>query len=159
MIQVHDNIFVGQVGELLKLDKKEWSVLGVTNSYHYIMHNWVRGGKYSDNPCYVIHEEEGLMSINWVDAEARFFDYQRKGVKNFIRVLDFIEKQQKPVFIFCDQGYSRSPSVALLYLAKRLKMLPDNSFIAARRAFEKIYPDYSPSGIADFLCEHWEEIK
>lgn len=158
MQKVSNNIYIGKAIEAYGLEKNAWSLLGVTNTYHYFVHDWVRGGKYSDDPCYIIHEEPGLMSVNWVDAAARFFDYQGKGVENFKRILDFIEKQEKPVFIFCDQGISRSPSVAMVHLAKRLKVIPD-TFSEAIEAFLELYPTYAPGGIADFLAEKWEEIK
>lgn len=158
MREVGTNIFVGQAREANILNKDNWSLLGVTNTYHYLIHGWVRGGKYTDNRCYIIHEEPGLMSVNWVDAAAKFFDYKGEGVKNFKKILDFIERQEKPVLIFCDQGMSRSPSVAMVYLAKRLHSIPSGSFEEALHAFLDIYPSYSPGGIADFIKAHWEEL-
>lgn len=88
-----------------------------------------------------------------------FFDWQGKGVETIKKILDFIEAQKWQVYIFCDQGISRSPSVALLYLAKRLKVIPDENFDAARQDFLLLYPMYNPGGIKDFISQHWEEIK
>jgi len=86
--------------------------------------------------------------------------YEWSGPEAFVRALDFIDKwyRTKEILINCDLGQSRSPSVALLYLAKRLQVIPGDSFANARAAFQGIYPGYMPSGIADYVSAHWREI-
>jgi len=46
----------------------------------------------------------------------------------------------------------------LLYLAKRLNVIAQDSFSAAYRDFIKIFPMYQPKGIGDFVNQHWIEI-
>lgn len=86
--------------------------------------------------------------------------YDWSGPEAFVRALDFIDKWygSKNILINCDLGQSRSPTVALLYLAKRLQLIPDDSFNSARESFQLLYPQYAPSGIADFITSHWDEI-
>jgi hypothetical protein len=78
------------------------------------------------------------------------------------QVLAYIQKsleEGKKVLISCDQGQSRSPSIALLYLAKILHAIPNTNFREASREFLKIYPTYNPAlGISRFLTDKWDEI-
>ena len=46
------------------------------------------------------------------------------------------------VVIHCNQGLSRAPSIALLWLAKRAKAISSSeSYAAAAQAFLEIYPE------------------
>lgn len=162
MIKVHDKIYVGQSRMVKLLNPSEYAFVNVSSKYHYELHKWQKGFKYADDPCYIICQKDNVMSVNWVDAAAKFYDWQGKGVETFIKILDFIDQfrdTSKKVYIFCDLGQSRSPSIALLYLAKRLKTISNENYDAAKQDFLLLYPYYNPGGIADFISEHWEEIK
>jgi hypothetical protein len=53
---------------------------------------------------------------------------------------------------------SRAPSLALLYMAKRLQLLPDTDYVCARRVFEQNFP-YSPGkGIETYLSSEWASL-
>lgn len=77
-----------------------------------------------------------------------------------MKILDFIDREhkEKKILIHCDQGLSRSPTVGLLYLAKRLKIIEDESYGLARDDFLKIYPYYNPSGVTDYVSLRWKDI-
>jgi hypothetical protein len=160
MIEVHSNLFVGTVDEAVTLPQKDWKKIFAANNFHYQMHGWTRGGRYQNHPYYVIHEEADFISLNWVDGPANYFDYQGKGVEIVQRVLTFIDNNlpESQIIIACNQGKSRSPSLALVYLAKRLHVIADTSYEDARRDFLQKYPRYEPSGIADFLSQKWENL-
>ena len=83
------------------------------------------------------------------------------GPAAFTRALDFIDRwyPENQILINCDQGQSRSPTVALLYLAKRLKVIPAGSFSEAREAFLPLYRSYAPAGIAGFVAANWDAIE
>ena len=164
MLKVHENISVGmiRVWDLFRGKKAGESLLNLSSKYHYKLLGWTKGFNYQDDPNYIMLYQDGLLSVNWVDADARFYDWKGQGVQVFNAILDFIGKEleyNSKVYICCDKGQSRSPSVALLYLAKRLHVLPDTSFEEAREKFLLLYPMYNPGGIKDFISEHWEEIK
>jgi len=62
----------------------------------------------------------------------------------------------RPLAIHCNQGESRAPSLALVFLAKHLRVLPDDSFAGAADAFRIRYPAYRPGvGIQRFLADNW----
>lgn len=78
----------------------------------------------------------------------------------FLKKLDFIEKSDKSVLISCNQGISRSPSVAMLYLAKRDKVVNGENLDEAEGDFLKLYNQYNPGvGIKIFLKQNWEKIQ
>jgi hypothetical protein len=63
------------------------------------------------------------------------------------------------LLVHCNRGRSRSPSLALLFLA-RLGVISGGSYAAAARDFAALCPDYAPGeGIRRFLAERWQELK
>lgn len=106
---------------------------------------------------YIKFEDKKHLYINWVDEPTgKYFK-----VETFIEAMNFIDKfisQNKKIFIHCDQGQSRSPALAMTYLAKRTDFLGDE-FDQAYNGFKQIYPNFNPSGIIKFIENNWEEIK
>ncbi len=79
----------------------------------------------------------------------------------FDKSIEFIDEHldlNKKVLIHCNQGMSRSPSIGLLYLAVKEK-INNSTFNIAKEEFLKIYPNYSPSGVQEFLIENWNYFK
>ena len=136
-----------------------WAVVNTAKTVHCEIMGWGNRPP-PDHPNYVEFEDGQLLSFNWVDGPANYFDYEGLGVERFTHALDFIDRWYgtKNILINCDQGQSRSPTVAMLYLAKRLATIPGASFAEARSAFREIYPAYAPKGIADFVATHWNDI-
>lgn len=161
MRQVADGLYVGTVRDVVPDGLPDWSYVSATQTVHYPLLGWDRKFNKPDqqHPNYIILEKEHHLSLNWVDGAARLYEWS--GPATFERVLDFTERELadgRNVLIRCDQGYSRSPSLALLYMAKRLNLLPAESFPAARAAFVEIYPGYQPGGIAEYIDRVWSEI-
>ena len=60
------------------------------------------------------------------------------------------------VLVHCEAGMSRSPAIALLYLARHTTALPAASYEDAEERFTELYPDYSPGpAVRRFLIDHW----
>lgn len=101
-----------------------------------------------------LHRERGTdLYLNMIDPPLPLFKHE-----SFTLFFEFVDRQiaLRPVIIHCNQGASRAPSLTLLYMAKRLGLLPNTDYQAARREFENRFP-YSPSrGIELFLSENWE---
>jgi hypothetical protein len=122
-------------------------------SYKRLPHN---------HPHYLTREFDHNLYLNMIDPPQPLFH-----LETFTVALDFIDAHNGHVLIHCNQGLSRAPSIALLWLLKRNLVLeplvdielPNTSFTNARAAFQTLYPDYAPSpGIATFLTEHWDEL-
>ena len=160
-LQVCKNVYVGDTEGLVFVNKKDWAIIHASQKFHYKLFSW----NYTNNkppknhPNYLKYKEKHEISLNLVDGKASLYDWF--GVAGFIELLDFIEenlKLGKKVFIHCDKGESRSPSIALLFMAKRLNALNKRSYLEACKQFTKIYPKYNPLGIAEFLYINWNDI-
>ncbi|NBX65764.1 MAG: hypothetical protein EBQ96_02080 [Proteobacteria bacterium] len=104
------------------------------------------------HPSYLAFERERHLYLNLVDPPVPLFKPE-----SFALFFAFVDREiaLRPVLIHCNKGESRAPSLALLYAAKRLRLIPDESYEVARKAFEDRYP-YKPGlGIATFLSAHW----
>ena len=76
--------------------------------------------------------------------------------------LDFIEKNigEKNILIHCNLGRSRSPALALLFLAKRNSILNNASYQEAKKDFMNIFPYYQPGiGIDSYLNLYWSKLR
>jgi len=151
------NLFIGDRGDSRLRHDPEWAVVNTAKTVHCEVMGWSSVTP-KGHPNYLSFEQDNFLSFNWVDGGA--FLYNMSGPESFTRALDFIERwaPTRNVLINCDLGQSRSPTVALLYLAKRLHVIPDTSFAEAKAEFLKLYPRYTPAGIGDFVAAHWDEI-
>lgn len=149
MTEVYKNLFVGGKDDYRPENLGDWTYVHATVSTHRPEVDFGTVLNISGNDLY----------LNWVDGDASL--YEEGGTKIFSEVLDFIEEKikTKKVLVHCDFGESRSPTLALLYLAKRLNVISNDSFDRAREDFAKIYPNYYPSGIRIYVRAHWDEIK
>jgi protein-tyrosine phosphatase len=77
------------------------------------------------------------------------------------KALDFIDENLsngKKVLIHCNQGESRSPSIALVYLASRTDVLPRDSLEEAEIKFRSFYPLYDPKpGLREHIRQNWRQ--
>ncbi len=101
-------------------------------------------------------ESGDRLILNIVDADdPAFFD---RGM--ILQALDFIDDaigRGSRVLVHCNEGRSRSPSIALLYMASRAGALPTSSLEDAEKAFGDLYPSYAPNGgIRGHLAQNWD---
>lgn len=155
MIKVH-NIHIGSKHDLGQIqDESNWSFVHACKTSHQARLGYTRPPK--DSPYYIEFEDGNHLYLNWVDEPSgRYFQ-----VQTFLNAMDFIDKhigEGNQVFIHCDMGQSRSPSLAMTYLAKRTEYLP-NDFQEAVNKFRNEYPPFNPSGIIRFISLNWENIK
>ncbi|WP_290653639.1 hypothetical protein [Idiomarina sp.] len=113
-----------------------------------------RGNLPNTHPNYLVLEKENDLFLNIIDPPVPLFKPAL-----FITFLDFAKnhwEQGQTILIHCNQGESRAPSLAMLFLAKSIGSIPDTSYEAARAAFEKLYPRYNPGqGIQTYFSKHW----
>ena len=161
MKEITNNLLIGQKIDLHHFSLEDDAIVHATQTIHYQIMGWNRttNKPNKNHPNYIIWEKNNCLSINWVDGPAHLYNWS--GPETFIRVLDFIESwiEKRRVYIHCDQGMSRSPTLGLLYLAKRQGIIPNESYSSAKEAYMNIYPMYNPSGIANFVNNNWTDIK
>jgi hypothetical protein len=117
-----------------------------------------RGSLTSSHPNYLIKEDATHLYLNMVDMEQELLP---KFTHPIIQTaMNFIKSniENRKILIHCNQGFSRSPSIGLLYLAIK-NDLPNTDFNLARNEFQNIYPNYQPGrGIALYMQNNWDDL-
>ena len=68
------------------------------------------------------------------------------------------DHKDRDVLIHCNQGMSRSPTLALLHMVRQGTLEADN-YTQAKNNFRDIYPKYNPGlGIQTYMDMHWQEL-
>jgi len=153
MIEVHPHLFVGTETDCFYDERKDWAVIHACKSPCHQRKLGYRGSLPQDHPNYLIYEENNHLFLNIIDPLTPLFKPQL-----FMRSLDFIEChiQERKVLVHCNNGLSRAPSIALLFLAKRARKISNGSFEEAVSDFRRFYPCYRPSkGIALYFLQNW----
>lgn len=158
MTEIHKNLFVGNQTdyEFKVRNKGNWSVVHACKEpYHRQALGYQGRAAPKDHPEYLMAKRENRLILNLVDVEDS--TYIAKEIMN--EALQFIEQNLaagRKVLVHCNQGMSRSPGIALLYLAKE-GIINNTSFEEALAEFGKIYPGINMAGgIRGFLVENWD---
>jgi hypothetical protein len=109
----------------------------------------------SSHPNYLVLERGHHLYLNLIDPSQPLF-----MMPSFEEFLKFVEREiaERPVLIHCNQGESRAPSLTLLYMAKRLAALPNDSYVAAATEFRRKYT-YNPGrGIETWLTTNCNKV-
>ncbi len=173
MQQLYKNLFVGSLEEYQELDNKDAPNVRVIHAakepYHreYVGYEW-RGAP-KEHPEYLRAIRGNKIALNLVDAkESKYFDKDLifAAVKNIITFLEYNVEAQKlsnnldlqvKIYIHCNLGESRAPSLAMMTLVA-MHFLP-SKYEEAKAAFLSIYPRYLPGeGIEGFMRENWDEF-
>lgn len=141
VIEISDNIFIGNSldYELNKQKLKDYNVICCAKHPYF---------KLTDNNDF--YYDKNVLYLNLVDADKLEYinDKAIQEAINFYR-----NNKDKPFFIFCNQGYSRSPTLALLFLIiDRDKRINISSLDYVMYSFKQIYPQYNPNkGMKEYL--------
>lgn len=104
-------------------------------------------------PNYLYVRKGNLLALNLLDLDDPNFVSEQMMNKG----LDFIDERLKAgdkVLVACNQGHSRGPTTAMLYL-RRIGEMP-YSFIQAERVYRTLYPPYDPAqGMRQYARSHW----
>lgn len=109
------------------------------------------------HPNYWYLEDRNHLYLNIVSAERLIF----YTAPLFVKAMTFIGSQIKvrQVLIHSHDGFSRAPSIALLYMAKAAGLIDDSSYDAAAAEFSNLYPQYQPQrGVVTYLRREWEVL-
>lgn len=155
MREVHDRLHVGAERSCFH-NRDGWAVVhACKDPCHRRAVGYSGRSLGEDHPHYLILEDGPNLYMNLIDPPVPLFK-----PKSFRAFLDFATRRYAAgdqLLIHCNEGRSRAPSLALLFLAKELGELPDGSFRAARAAYGNQDPAYAPNrGIRTYLSENWE---
>lgn len=157
MIAVCDNLFVGsQLDEAGVRGKPDWFVISACKEpYHRDALGYTERAAPKDHPEYLIARRPGRLILNLVDAA----DPKYIPDEIIIAALGYLYGKlvmgSTKVLLHCNQGKSRSPTLALLYLGV-FGNLRGLDYAIAVRVFKSIYPDYAPAaGMAGYAEAAW----
>lgn len=158
MIEVYPNLFVGNEADASTvLHAPGWYIVHACKEpFHRQALGYAGRGAPKDHPEYLVAERDGRLILNLVDAPNPA--YIPKEVID--AALEAIHQNisQSKVLVHCNQGMSRSPTIALLYLLKHTEELGFESLSGVLEKFKALYPLYSPAGgMAGFFEKYWLE--
>lgn len=157
MEEVAENLFVGDDSDCVRA-----SEMAVVHACKHPCHQdelEYSGSLSQDHPEYLVASRDSNLFLNIVDMDRELsHDFTEPIVT---AALDFIEVHidSREVLVHCNQGQSRSPAIAMLFLAKRKDDLPDSSYEDAKQEFREIYPLFRPgSGVDAYLGDYWHKL-
>lgn len=144
MKEIYKNLYIGNDSDFDKVkDDDQWRIVracknGVGGHRDTLGYEHLSAPK---GPDYLFTERGNRLSLNMIDTHDP--DYIPDEMVD--RALAYIRDQIKDhkILIACNQGKSRSPSLALLYLYSEGKL--PKLYPQALRMFRKLYPRYDPS--------------
>jgi hypothetical protein len=157
MIQVSQNRYVGNEQDCFMDENPEYTVTHACKSPCHQKIIGYKGSISSNHPFYLTFEKSANLFLNIIDPDVPLFKHEL-----FTKSLDFISSYipTRKVLVHCNNGQSRAPSIAMLYLAKRGGKINNQSFLQAANDFKKLYSHYQPGrGIAVFLHQNWEDLR
>lgn len=110
-----------------------------------------------DHPNYLVKKEDFDLYLNMIDPDLPYF--KPPLFTEFLNFAGTHWDNQRKVLIHCNQGLSRSPTLALILLSKHFGEITNESYQKAKKEFIKLYPDYQPGlGIQTYLNGNWDQI-
>lgn len=104
-----------------------------------------------------VYENNNNLYLNLLDISSLSFGYAFPMIKRSIEFIDEHINKIK-VLVHCNFGMSRSPSIALLYMARK-GYIDNTSFKNALKDFHNIYSYYSPGmGMYEYFYNYWYDI-
>lgn len=161
MIEVYPKLFVGKQEdyEYTVSCQTGWAVVhACKDPYHKQALGYSGGAISSTHPEYLVARRGNRLILNIVDTPNPSF-FSKEGMID--KALDFFDEMRVKdlkVLVHCNQGNSRGPSVTLLYMAARLRVLPADSLESAEQKFKELYASYFPGmGIRGHLRQFWQQ--
>lgn len=148
MISIFPGVFVGTID-----DAYAWgglAVLAAKEPCHRRALGYTTKAAPKDSPEYLVARRGNKLILNAVDNIA--VQWIDKGMIE--TALEFISPSDNTL-IACNQGQSRSPAIALMWMLKygHIKAI---DLADAEAQFKKIYPLYNPTqGYRDFINQNY----
>lgn len=159
MDEADEKLFVGSESDCFYEDRPDWVVIHACKHPCHQRAVGYRGSLPRTHPNYLILEKGNHLFLNMVDMS---MPLSHEFTEPIITVaLNFIEKNigTKDILIHCNLAQSRSPALAMLFLAKRKGTISNESYEKAKEDFIKLYPNYNPGrGVEAYLIKHWGDL-
>ena len=155
MIEVHPNLFVGSGADLPE-DTDGWFIISAAKEpYHRDALGYTGRTAPKDHPEYLMARRDNRLILNLVDvADPAYIRPELIGIA--LHDIGAELAKGNKVLVHCNQGGSRAPGIALMWL-HRNGPYQAMSLDEAETHFKTIYPDYAPAaGIRGYLDQNWK---
>jgi len=153
MVEVQPGLFVGTEADC-RHGSLSLAVVHACKNPCHVNSVGYRDSLPASHPNYLYSESGNDLALNMIDPPVPLF-----RAEMFAVFLAFSRRQyceSRPMLIHCNQGESRAPSLALVFMAKIARTIGDASYDVARADFERVFSGYRPGdGICTYLCGHW----
>jgi hypothetical protein len=154
MIRVQDDLFVGTEADCRRGDAS-WAVVHACKHPCHVTAVGYSGNLSPRHPNYLVFESGDDLFLNMIDPPNPLF--KPELFSSFLSFARRKTEEGKALLIHCNQGESRAPSLALLFLAKLAGKVSDDSYASARADFESLFQGYRPGrGIQTYLTNNWQ---
>ena len=153
MIEIHPRLFVGALNDCGPRDDSWVVVHACKEPCHRASLGYTGRAAPKSDPEYLIAERDNNLVLNLVDAQdPRYIPHQ--VMYDALQYMRNAYDADKSVLVHCNQGHSRSPALALLFLRLRIPFSSD--FKEGLALFQEMYPPFQPSaGILGYLQGVW----
>lgn len=157
MIEISQNLYVGNEYDYEMTVKQQsgWAIVHACKEpYHRQVVGYLGRACSKDHPEYLMAQRGNRLILNLVDVDNP--DWVHPSiVDTTIKFVDDGLESGLKVLIHCNQGYSRSASLGMLYLA-HIGRFSGLEFTNAESKYKVIYPPYSPSGgMRGYMIRNW----
>jgi len=156
MIEISERLFIGSENDC-RFGDINWAIVHACKSPCHQRAVGYSKSLPASHPNYLVLEKADDLYLNIIDPPGPLF-----MPPLFTSFLEFAKnhwEQGKKILIHCNQGESRAPTLALLFLAKYKNSISKGSFDSAKQEFQQIYPYYQPGqGIQIYLRRNWNEF-
>ena len=152
---------VGDEEAYKSINVKDYSLViqAAKEPWHRAALGYKGQGAPKTSPEYLLARRENRLILNLVDSPKGSF-VPKKIIDDVICEMHARISNGESVFIHCNKGESRSPSIALLYLLAfggwNTRCKVDHDSIVEH--FKTVYPAYNPSnGLKEFMTFFWSD--
>jgi hypothetical protein len=157
MKEVGKSIYVGSDADCFCESRNEWAVIHACKTCHKRKIGY-SGNLDQSHLFYLIMRDQNHLFLNLVDMDRTLMPVFTNPIMK--AALEFIHENigSKRILIHCNEGCSRAPSIALLYLARE-SLIPNADYEEARVTFLRNYPTYLPArGIESYMRQNWIDL-
>ncbi|PKP05700.1 MAG: phosphatase [Bacteroidetes bacterium HGW-Bacteroidetes-5] len=160
MKQVFSNLHIGSQEDYENIVKHQegWYVIHACKEpYHRDALGYKGRAASMNHPEYLMAFRDNTLILNLVDAPDPAY-ISKSIIDEAIKAIHDNINSMK-VFVHCNQGFSRSAVIGLLYLHK-VGLISTDNFSEAEQQFIVLYPWYNPGeGMRQFALSNWNNYK
>ncbi len=160
MIEIYPNLYIGNEFDYESNVRNNpgWCVVHACKEpYHRQALGYKHQAAPKNHPEYLIAKRGNRLILNLVDAPDPAY-IPKEIIDAALSFINDNLKSGSKVLVHCNEGFSRSAGIGLLYLVKFTDKVQKGSFLEAETVYRWIYPPYNPkSGMRGFMIINWNE--